>query len=61
MKRNVQPHHHIVISDLAMLKKIRSRDSLKNWCLAQILDVQVGPLLTVTGGEKGGMKILDLI
>lgn len=40
MKRNVQPHHHIVISVLVMLKKIRRRGSLKNWCLAQIVDVQ---------------------
>ena len=60
MKRNVQPHHHIVISVLAMLKKIRRQGSLKNWCLAEIVDVQVGPLLIVTGGEKGGMNILDL-
>ena len=60
MKRNVQPHHHIVISVLVMLKKIRRRGSLKNWCLAQIVDVQVGPLLIITGGEKGGMKILGL-
>jgi hypothetical protein len=58
MKRNVQPHHHIVISVLATLRKIRRRDSLKNWCLAQIVDVQVGLLLSLTGGEEGGMKIL---
>lgn len=59
MKRNVQPHHHIVISVLVMPKKIRRRGSLRNWCLAQIVDVQVGPLLGLAG-EGGGIKILDL-
>lgn len=54
MKRNVQLHHHIVISVLAMLKKIRRRGSLKNWCLVQIVDVQVGLLLSLKGGEEVG-------
>jgi hypothetical protein len=60
MKRNVQPHHRIVISVLAILKKIRRRGSLKNWYLAQIVDVQVGLLLILRGGKEGGMKTLDL-
>jgi hypothetical protein len=57
-KRNGLPHHHTVISVLVMPKRIRRQGSLRNWCLAQIVDAQVGPPPSPVGDEGGGARRL---